>query len=185
VEDLCADCPEKTAYLFERLQAVASLAAFLGLTPEAIETQVETLGDDRTTQGPLEDPDTAHDSVCSSLRPPVLGSRFQVLRLLARGGLGNVYVAHDTELGREVALKEMQPRFADDPVSRSRFEREAEVTGRLEHPGVVPVHSFGRNADGRPYYVMRLIRGETRSRPGLAAWPRTTRLQDRRVHYYR
>ena len=161
VEDLCADCPEKTAYLSERLRAVASLAAFLGLTPEAIETQVETLGDDRTTQGPLEDPDTAHDSVCSSLRPPVLGSRFQVLRLLARGGLGNVYVAHDTELGREVALKEMQPRFADDPVSRSRFEREAEVTGRLEHPGVVPVHSFGRNADGRPYYVMRLIRGET------------------------
>jgi hypothetical protein len=60
VEDLCADCPEKTAYLSERLRAVASLAAFLGLTPEAIETQVETLGDDRTTQGPLEDPDTAH-----------------------------------------------------------------------------------------------------------------------------
>ncbi len=63
-----------------------------------------------------------------------------------------------------MALKEIQPRFADDPVSRSRFEREAEVTGRLEHPGVVPVHSFGRDADGRPYYVMRLIRGETLAR---------------------
>src|SRR5262249_33810575 len=58
-------------------------------------------------------------------------------------------------------LKEIQQRFADDPVSRSRFEREAEVTGRLEHPGVVPVHSFGHDSDGRPYYVMRLIRGET------------------------
>jgi formylglycine-generating enzyme required for sulfatase activity/tRNA A-37 threonylcarbamoyl transferase component Bud32 len=89
------------------------------------------------------------------------GHRFRVLRPYAKGGLGNIYVAHDTELGREVALKEIQQRFADDPVSRSRFEREAEVTGRLEHPGVVPVHSFGHDGDGRPYYVMRLIRGET------------------------
>jgi tRNA A-37 threonylcarbamoyl transferase component Bud32 len=87
--------------------------------------------------------------------------RFCLLRPLAKGGLGDVYVAHDTELGREVALKEIQQRFTSDPVSRSRFEREAEITGRLEHPGVVPVHSFGHDADGRPYYVMRLIRGET------------------------
>ena len=89
------------------------------------------------------------------------GQRFCLLRPLAKGGLGNVYVALDTELGREVALKEIQERFASDPVSRSRFEREAEVTGRLEHPGVVPVHSFGHDDEGRPYYVMRLIRGET------------------------
>ena len=89
------------------------------------------------------------------------GQRFCLLRPLAKGGLGNVYVALDTELGREVALKEIQRRFASDPVSRSRFEREAEVTGRLEHPGVVPVHSFGHDDEGRPYYVMRLIRGET------------------------
>jgi serine/threonine-protein kinase len=89
------------------------------------------------------------------------GQRFRVIRPHAKGGLGNVFVARDTELGREVALKEIQQCFADDPASRSRFEREAVVTGRLEHPGVVPVHSFGHHADGRPYYVMRLIRGET------------------------
>jgi serine/threonine protein kinase/formylglycine-generating enzyme required for sulfatase activity len=89
------------------------------------------------------------------------GQRFHILRPHAKGGLGNVHVAYDTELNREVALKEIQQRFADDPVSRSRFEREAEVTGRLEHPGVVPVHSFGHDDDGRPYYVMRLIQGET------------------------
>jgi formylglycine-generating enzyme required for sulfatase activity/tRNA A-37 threonylcarbamoyl transferase component Bud32 len=87
--------------------------------------------------------------------------RFSVLRAHAKGGLGTVYVAYDAELGREVALKEIQKRFADDSVSRARFEREAELTGRLEHPGVVPVYSFGHDSDGRPYYVMRLIRGET------------------------
>src|SRR5262249_14864057 len=71
------------------------------------------------------------------------------------------YVAHDQELNREVALKQMQDRFAEDPASRSRFLLEAEVTGALEHPGVVPVYSLGSDARGRPFYAMRFIRGET------------------------
>ncbi|MBM4093949.1 MAG: serine/threonine protein kinase, partial [Planctomycetes bacterium] len=61
----------------------------------------------------------------------------------------------------EVALKEIQPRHADSAVSRDRFRLEAEVTGRLEHPGIVPVYSLGSHADGRPYYAMRFIRGES------------------------
>jgi serine/threonine protein kinase/formylglycine-generating enzyme required for sulfatase activity len=87
--------------------------------------------------------------------------RFRVLRPLARGGLGEVFLAQDGELNREVALKEILPRHADDPESRARFLREAEVTGALEHPGVVPVYGLGTHPDGRPYYTMRLIRGET------------------------
>ena len=78
----------------------------------------------------------------------------------ARGGLGEVFVALDEELHREVALKEIQERFADHPDSRARFLREAEITGNLEHPGVVPVYGLGAYADGRPYYAMRFIRGE-------------------------
>src|SRR5206468_3829049 len=50
---------------------------------------------------------------------------------------------------------------AYDPVSQSRFLLEARVTGRLEHPGIVPVYGLGRYADGRPYYAMRFIEGET------------------------
>jgi serine/threonine protein kinase len=57
----------------------------------------------------------------------------------ARGGLGEVFVAEDTELDRNVALKEIQKRFSDDSTSRSRFVLEAKVTGGLEHPGIVPV----------------------------------------------
>jgi serine/threonine-protein kinase len=72
-----------------------------------------------------------------------------------------VFVAIDTELGREVALKEMRRSIAADQMSRLRFVREAEVTGRLEHPGVVPVYGLGRHADGRPFYAMRFIRGDS------------------------
>jgi serine/threonine-protein kinase len=87
------------------------------------------------------------------------GQRFTVLRVLNRGGLGRVSVALDGELNREIALKEIIPEYADDPESRGRFLREAEITGNLEHPGVVPVYSLGESADGRPYYAMRFIRG--------------------------
>src|SRR5262249_41106643 len=59
------------------------------------------------------------------------------------------------------ALKEIQPQLADDPSSRGRFMLEAEVTGRLEHPGVVPVYGLGTDTQGRPFYAMRLIRGDS------------------------
>ncbi len=88
-------------------------------------------------------------------------SRYRVLRTHARGGLGEILAARDEDLHREVALKRLQPRRAHDPDSRSRFLREAEITGRLEHPGVVPVYGLGQAADGSPVYAMRLIRGET------------------------
>jgi eukaryotic-like serine/threonine-protein kinase len=87
--------------------------------------------------------------------------RFRVLRPHARGGLGEVFVAEDREPHREVALKEIQKPHAHDAHSRRRFLVEAEVNGRLEHPGIVPVYGLGQYADSRPFYAMRLIRGET------------------------
>ncbi len=89
------------------------------------------------------------------------GLRFRILRPHAKGGLGLVYVAHDEELNRDVALKEIQDRHADHPESRSRFMLEAEITGGLEHPGIVPVYGLGQYADGRPFYAMRFIRGDS------------------------
>jgi eukaryotic-like serine/threonine-protein kinase len=87
--------------------------------------------------------------------------RFRVLRPHAKGGLGAVFVALDEELNREVALKQILDRHADDPTSRARFVLEAEITGGLEHPGIVPVYGLGAYADGRPYYAMRFIRGDS------------------------
>ena len=74
--------------------------------------------------------------------------------------MGAVFVALDAELNREVALKQILSNHADNPISRARFLLEAEVTGGLEHPGIVPVYGMGTYADGRPYYAMRFIRGD-------------------------
>jgi serine/threonine-protein kinase len=70
-------------------------------------------------------------------------------------------VALDQELHREVALKQILDRHADDETSRQRFVIEAEITGGLEHPGIVPVYGLGNYPDGRPYYAMRFIRGDS------------------------
>jgi serine/threonine-protein kinase len=92
----------------------------------------------------------------------VKGPRYRIVRKLGAGGLGVVFVALDALLHREVALKQVRPDRGDEPQDRARFLLEAEITARLEHPGIVPVHDFaGGDGDSRPYYVMRLIRGDT------------------------
>ena len=80
-------------------------------------------------------------------------------------------MALDAELNREVALKQILDRHADDPTSRARFLLEAEITGGLEHPGIVPVYGLGSYGDGRPYYAMRFIRGDS-LKEAIAALPR-------------
>jgi serine/threonine protein kinase len=88
------------------------------------------------------------------------GLRFRILRPHAAGGLGEVFAARDEELHREVALKQIRERHADDAEARSRFLLEAEITGGLEHPGIVPVYGLGTYGDGRPFYAMRFIKGD-------------------------
>jgi formylglycine-generating enzyme required for sulfatase activity/tRNA A-37 threonylcarbamoyl transferase component Bud32 len=89
------------------------------------------------------------------------GGRFRLLRLHARGGLGDVFVARDEEVHREVALKQIRDEHSDNAQGRARFLLEAEITGNLEHPGIVPVYGLGYHDDGRPFYAMRFIRGES------------------------
>jgi serine/threonine protein kinase len=89
------------------------------------------------------------------------GGRFHVKNVLGRGGLGVVYLAEDAELDRAVAVKRMRRPAASNPESRARFVREARLTGRLDHPGVVPVHTLSTGRDGEPYYAMRRISGES------------------------
>ena len=89
------------------------------------------------------------------------GQRFRILRPLpgARGGMGVISVARDEELGRQVALKEIIESKADHQGYRQKFQIEAEVTGNLEHPGIVPIYGLGTDPQGRPYYTMRLVHG--------------------------
>jgi WD40 repeat protein/serine/threonine protein kinase len=130
--------------------------------PETIGAELEPIADHELDAGLAQLPDApaaVHGSPSTADRAGSSGARFQILRPHASGGLGEVFVARDGDLNREVALKEIQARHADSPQNRARFVREAEVTGGLEHPGIVPVYALGQYPDGRPYYAMRFIRG--------------------------
>src|SRR5690242_15495682 len=84
------------------------------------------------------DASTPHARTSSSGVPPAAG-RYRPLRFHAKGGPGEVYLALDLELHRQVALKRIQHHYAGDPETCRRFLLEAEITGQLEHPGIVPV----------------------------------------------
>jgi serine/threonine protein kinase len=86
-------------------------------------------------------------------------SRFLELKLHAQGGLGEVYEAWNAEFHRTVALKFLKAEHSTDGESRERFRGEAEVTGRLEHPGIVPIYGLGEDDAGQPCYAMRFVRG--------------------------
>lgn len=106
-------------------------------------------------------PDDPYVTRAEAVATTCASTRFRILRPHARGNLGEVFVAHDIDVDREVALKQIQERHADHADSRARFLVEAEVTGRLEHPSIVPVYALGHYSDGRPFYAMRLIHGES------------------------
>ena len=88
---------------------------------------------------------------------PDVGERYEVTARLGRGGMGVVYAARDRTLDREVAIKVLDA--VDDAAAARRLQDEARILARLEHPGIVPVHDAGSLADGRVFYVMKLVRG--------------------------
>jgi serine/threonine protein kinase len=98
-------------------------------------------------------PEPAIDRLSAMFRSPdVTGTRYELVSILGRGGMGVVYLARDTALDREVALK-----IYDRPPGDAN---EARLIARLEHPGIVPVHDFGELPDGRLFYAMKLVRGD-------------------------
>ncbi|MEQ8675953.1 MAG: protein kinase [Aggregatilineales bacterium] len=86
--------------------------------------------------------------------------QYQVEAQVGIGGMATVFKAHHDRLARDVAIKVMHPNFLQDPNFRARFEREARIVARLEHPNIVPVYDFA-DYDGQPYLVMKYIEGDT------------------------
>ncbi len=144
----------------QSLAVLSTLARFPEDLPPVADPDLQASLSHLTALGTTPDRPSGNKAA-SAGTPTSSGLRFRVLRSHAQGGLGQVSVALDEELNREVALKEIQERYADDPQSRARFLLEAEVTGRLEHPGIVPVYGLGRDAGGRPFYAMRFIQGDS------------------------
>lgn len=86
-------------------------------------------------------------------------NRYEVIERLAEGGMGCISIAWDREFSRRVAIKSIQPQVLSTVEVRERFEQEAQITAKLEHPGILPVYSRGESLAGGPYYAMRLIAG--------------------------
>ena len=87
--------------------------------------------------------------------------RYTLTHLHAKGGMGRVWLARDTTLGRQIALKELRPDQTENSIVFSRFLYEAKITAQLEHPGIVPVYELGEGE--APYYTMRFVKGRTLS----------------------
>ena len=94
------------------------------------------------------------------LRPGDLVDHFKVVRLVGRGGMGEVYLARDTKLGRKVALKVVKPEDLGNEQAVERFLFEAKVTARFSHPHIVTIHAVG-NHQGRPYVALEYLEGQT------------------------
>ena len=86
--------------------------------------------------------------------------KYEIVQALGKGAMGQVYLAKDTMLDREIALKVMVASIADDPELKSRFEREAKAVAKMQHPNVVNVFDRGYHTDGSPFMAMELLRGE-------------------------
>ena len=150
VDDLCPDSPELAAELARRISALREMGSFF-----------------TTARVPARDA-SPHAVATPALSGASQGREFasaraeyRDLRYHAAGALGEVFMARNAELNREVALKFLKPNRARDAESRRRFFLEAEVTSRLEHPGIVPIYALGTDNAGAPCYAMRFIRGET------------------------
>jgi serine/threonine-protein kinase len=148
--------------------ASGSVDATLATTmaPGVLATLAETLAgiprvllrdtDPVTGAGPLVRP--------SSPEMPGSSDRFARLQLLgevARGGMGAILKGRDTDLGRDLAVKILLEQHRENPDLIRRFIEEAQISGQLQHPGVVPVYELGTLADRRPYFAMKLVKGRT------------------------
>jgi hypothetical protein len=102
--------------------------------------------------------------------PPVLGGRYRIEARLGAGGMGTVYRAHDTALGRTVAVKVLADHLAGSREAARRFRQEAQTAATFEHPSVVTIHDFGVTDAHRAYLVMERLEGQT-LRERLAAGP--------------
>jgi len=140
IDEICRDCPEMAPLLREKWAALGGVDAFMAATHDTAEETVDWT---------------------DAAEPAGRGSRYEPLELHAQGGLGEVYVARENMLHRKVALKRLRPERRGEPQARARFLLEAQLTSRLEHPGVVPVYGIGVDEKGQPFYAMRFLGGGT------------------------
>jgi len=105
--------------------------------------------------------DGTHDTTASEILTDEKGRKYELGKVVAEGGMGAIIDARDANIRRHVAMKVMLKPKECGKDSVLRFIEEAQVTGQLEHPGIVPVHELGVDASGNVFYTMKLIKGRT------------------------
>ncbi len=141
-----ADDPQPPKSILENLQQRTGLAPKV-LLPDS---------DSEHGASPVVDPKAA----ATGLMPQGRGN-YQIMGEIARGGMSVILKGHDTDLGRDVAVKVLEDELAKRPEIVQRFVEEAQIGGQLQHPGIVPVYELGLMGDDRPYFTMKLIKGRT------------------------
>jgi serine/threonine-protein kinase len=136
----------------ERASILATLTQTWGKLPQVVLRDTEAATEVR--------PDDAPGSQQMRHRWEHSG-RLQLFNPIGRGGMGVVLKGHDTDIGRDLAIKVLLQDYRDHPGMVGRFVEEAQIAGQLQHPGVVPIYELGAFADGRPYFAMKLIKGRT------------------------
>lgn len=122
--------------------------------------------DSVATQHGFDDEPTELLELPSTELPPTIGvaegpDRYELLDQLGVGGMGEVYRVRDRELNRTVALKVLRPELLRSKKALQLFEEEAQVASQLQHPGIIPIHDIGRLADGRVWFTMKEVHGQT------------------------
>lgn len=144
-EELCIDCPELLGPLRQKIKAFQLFSSRFGL-PGSAENE--------------DSPEDAPETPRLPLRSVQIQTGYQIEKLHAVGGLGSVYLAFDPDLNRRVAVKIPRGR-RQTAAARARFEREARITSRLDHPGIVPVLTIHNSKEGLPWFAMRFIEGQS------------------------
>src|SRR5262245_53723616 len=127
-------------------------------SPHSVPTaDADTPAETRSVGEPTHGPPGSPDGVAMPAAPP----GYELLGEVGSGGMGIVFRARDTRLNRDVAVKVLQDKYAPGSMAARRFTEEAQITGQLQHPGIPPVHEVGTLSDGRPFLVMKLIKGRT------------------------
>src|SRR5262249_16964543 len=114
-------------------------------------------------QDPEQEPPTRINRPSSEQKPCAaqLPGRYQLVADIAQRGMGAVFKGRGTDLGRDIAVKILLEGHAGRTELLQRFVEEAQIGGQLQHPGVVPIYDFGQAGDRRPYFTMKLVKGQT------------------------
>jgi hypothetical protein len=147
---LAAFGPASTAAPPDRCGVLEALRRSSGVTSHVL------LRDEPDSPSPVVGPGPVEEGIVGSRR-----GRHHVLGEIACGGMGIVLKGRDPDLGRDVAVKVLYPGHAGNPAMIRRFIEEAQVGGQLQHPGILPVYELGLDAELRPYFTMRLVKGRT------------------------